>query len=242
MPRSSKIICLVDADLVAYRSAASCEPTKAKPYQEPLEIAVLRCNDTMQRILDETGASEYKAFLSGPDNFRYGIDPNYKANRRDVPRPEWLEPIRELLVVKWGAHISDGVEADDNLGIGQTDSTVICSLDKDLLQVPGRHYNWVRQEWSNIDVHQGWVNFYTQLVMGDRADWICGFDGLMRQVVPKKLQWAMDALSSSSTPREMYKIVYGMYENGVGIDRMHLNAQLLYILRKEDDRWQLPEM
>lgn len=233
------MIALVDADLVAYRSAASCEPTKAKPYQEPLEIAVLRCNDTMQRILDETGASEYKAFLSGTDNYRYGIDPSYKANRRDVPRPEWLQPIRELLVVSWGAHISDGVEADDNLGIEQTTDTVICSLDKDLLTIPGKHYNWVKQEWTEVSVWQGWQNFYTQLVMGDRADNVQGYDGKMRQTVPKFLHPFMDSLYFCTTPKEMWDKVEGIYE--LGNEVMYRNAQLLYILRKEGDKFVVPE-
>lgn len=192
----------------------------------------------MQRILDETGASEYKAFLSGTDNFRYGIDPSYKANRRDVPRPEWLQPIRELLVVEWGAHISDGVEADDNLGIEQTDDTVICSLDKDLLTIPGKHYNWVNKEFKEIDEHQGWVNFYTQLVMGDKSDNIQGYDGKMRQLVPKFLQPVIDRIQHSESPREMFEVVSDIYE--LGTDAMYRNAQLLYIQRKENDKFEIP--
>lgn len=193
----------------------------------------------MNRILHETGATGYKAFLSGPENFRYGIDPSYKANRRDIPRPEWLEPIRELLVVKWGAHISDGVEADDNLGIGQTDDTVICSLDKDLLQVPGKHYNWVKQEWTEVSIWQGWYNFYTQLILGDRADHIQGYDGKMRNIIPQFLYPLMERLHACITPKEMWDVVADIYE--LGEDAMYRNAQLLYVLRKDGDKFQIPE-
>lgn len=240
------MIALIDGDLVCYRSAASCEPTKAKAYQEPLEIAVLRCDDMMQRILDETGVTEYKAFISGPENFRYAIDPNYKANRKDKPRPEWLQPIREHLVTRWGAHVSNGIEADDNLGIEQVIDpemyrTVICSLDKDLLQVPGLHYNWVKQEWQEIDEHQGCVNFYTQLLLGDRSDNIPGYDGRMRQTIPQFLQNFVDALQSAATPKDMYKIMYDLYDTGgMGVERMHKNCQLLYIQRKEGDIYTVP--
>lgn len=230
---------LIDADLVAYRSAASCEPTKAKPYQEPLEIAVLRCDNMMNRILDETGASGYRAFLSGSENFRYSIDPEYKANRRDAPRPEWLQPIREYLVIEWEACISEGIEADDSLGIAQTKDTILCSLDKDLLTIPGKHYNWVKQEFKEIDEHTAWVNFYTQLVMGDKSDNVMGYDGKMRQTVPKFLQPIIEDIERAESPREMFKIVSDIYE--LGADAMYRNAQLLYIQRKEGDKFVVPE-
>jgi len=34
-----------------------------------------------------------------------------------------------------------GLEADDEMAIYQTDDTIIVSLDKDLLQVPGKHFS-----------------------------------------------------------------------------------------------------
>lgn len=232
------MIPLIDGDLVCYRSAASCEPTKAKALQEPLEFALGRLDDVMHRILATWGAAEFRAFISGPDNFRYTIDPNYKANRRDKPRPEWLEPCRERLVTHWGAVVSDGIEADDNLGIAQTEHTIICSLDKDLLQVPGQHWNWVREEHKIVNEHTGWVNFYTQLIMGDKSDNIQGYDGKMRQVVPKFLQPYIDNLCRSSGPQEMYKVVADIYE--LGEESLHRNAQLLYIQRREGDMWHVP--
>lgn len=193
----------------------------------------------MQRILDETIASGYRAFLSGSENFRYSIDPTYKANRVDVPRPIYLQPIREHLVTQWNAEISDGIEADDSLGIAQTTETIICSLDKDLLTIPGEHYNWVKQEFKYIDAHQGWVNFYTQLVLGDRSDNVKGYDGKMRQVVPKFLQPIIEDIERSESPREMFKVVSDIYE--LGADAMYRNAQLLYIQRKEGDKFVVPE-
>lgn len=195
----------------------------------------------MHRILHETNSSSYKGFISGPENFRYAIDPEYKANRRDTVRPEWLQPIREHLVVQWNAHVSDGIEADDNLGIEQTEDTIICSIDKDLLQIPGKHYNFVSGDFKEIDTRTGWINFYTQLIMGDKSDNIPGYDLLMRQKVPQKLQWAIDALEQADSIRTMYEVVYDMYENAAGIDRFNMNCQLLYIQRKEGDSFRVPE-
>lgn len=114
------MITLIDADLVAYRSAASCEPTKIKSIQEPLEIAIRRCDDLMNRIIHETQATSYEAYLTGSSNFRYQVDPEYKANRVNMKRPDWLQPVREHLVMYWNALVTDGLEADDMLGIRQT--------------------------------------------------------------------------------------------------------------------------
>jgi 5'-3' exonuclease len=238
------LLALIDGDLVGFRSAASCEPTKAKAEREPLEFAITRANECMQRILYATNASEYKLFIGGSDNFRYKIDPTYKANRLDKEKPPWLQPVREFLVTNWKAHITDGIEADDALGIEQCAShlsgeTVIVSLDKDLLQIPGNHYNWVHEEWTHISPRMGWANFYTQLLMGDRSDNISGFDGKMRISVPKFLQsWVSRIHESCSTPWEMFGVVQEIYE--LGDEALLRNGNLLYIQRHEGDEWQFP--
>lgn len=109
---------LVDGDLVVYRCAASCE--KQGILIEPLEVALHRVDELMQRILYEVGATSYQVFLTGSNNFRLKYNPEYKANRKDMKRPQWLEQCREHLVVQWDAQVSDGCEADDLLSIAQT--------------------------------------------------------------------------------------------------------------------------
>lgn len=229
---------------MCFRSAASCEPTKSKAVREPLEFAIARADECMRRILYATSATEYKAFIGGGDNFRHKIDPTYKANRADKQRPEWLEPVREFLVINWQAHITDGIEADDALGIEQcadngASETVIVSIDKDLLQIPGKHYNFVRDEWTLITPRSGWANFYTQLIMGDRSDNIQGFDGKMRTTVPKFLQpFVSDIHESCSTPWEMFRVVQDIYE--LGDEALLRNGNLLYIQRYENSAWHFP--
>lgn len=114
------MIALIDGDLICYRCAASVEPSKERPERGTLEIALARCEDLMQRIMSETKADSHEVYISGEENFRYTIDPTYKANRAGKPRPVYLQDVREYLVVRWGAVVSDGIEADDNLGIRQT--------------------------------------------------------------------------------------------------------------------------
>jgi 5'-3' exonuclease len=111
---------IIDGDHISYRAASSCEPTKAKPYLEELEYALGRAEDIMQRIMYETNATSYELYIAGEGNWRLEIYPEYKANRKDKPKPTWLEEVREYLITKWKAEIVNGKEVDDMCGIRMT--------------------------------------------------------------------------------------------------------------------------
>lgn len=208
----------------------------------------------MRRILEETGAEQYRVFIGGDKNYRFDIDPNYKANRKDVPKPEYLQDVRAYLVTEWNAEITDGIEADDAMGIAQSqrnakivgdayghfpdiDETIICSIDKDLLQVPGNHYNFVKQEHVFVDQLTGLKNFYQQLIQGDQTDNIMGYDGKARPKIPKFLQPHIDNLLECVDEIEMFNYVREMYMDD---ERLLRNGRLLWIQRKEGDVWEFP--
>ena len=128
------LIALVDADTPIFSAAVSAE-------HDPEWVAISRLDRTIDNILTAVNCSEYKLFVSGKGNFRNEIDPSYKANRTQ-PTPKWRESCKEHLIQKWGAIGVDGLEADDLCGIYQNESSIICGIDKDLLQIPGRHYSW----------------------------------------------------------------------------------------------------
>ena len=229
----------MDADSIAYRPAASCEPTKTKLEREPLEFALGRCNDLVHKILHDTGATSYELYIGGGSNFRHQIDPNYKANRSEMVRPLHLEDVRSHLVTQWKAHVVDGIEAEDAVGIAANHcdtSFIIVHIDKDLNQLPGWHYNFVTCETYFVTPLDGWRSFYTQLIMGDRVDNIPGFDGKMRQTIPKFLQPYIDQIKAAQSPEVMFEIVSSIYE--LGDEAMLRNGQLLYLQRNHDDRWQ----
>ena len=191
------------------------------------------------RILSETEANEWKIYLSGDNNFRYEIFPDYKANRRDQPKPRHLEPIRESLVTNWGATICDGYEADDALGMESNPQTgiIICSIDKDLLQLPGRHYNFVKREFKEVDAFGGAVQFYTQLLVGDTVDNIRGCPGIGKVKAER-------AFIGCKSERELYDkcvVLYKVVYKDNWEKELNLNAQLLYIWRQDPDEWQAPK-
>ena len=228
---------LVDGDIVAYRCAATCE-------NESFRIAAYRMEDMLFDIFASVKAKEYKIYLTGKDNFRYTIDPMYKFNRKDVPRPIHLQACQEYLITKYKAIVTDGIEADDALGIeqclhlkneeistviscDQPQHTVICSIDKDLLQIPGHHWNFVKKESRIISSIQGLRHFYKQLLIGDTSDNIFGVKGIGKV----KAGYHLDSIE---TEEEMYNIVKNLYNDDI---RFHMNCNTLWIQQKEGELW-----
>ena len=212
---------LIDADIVAYRVACTLEEDDAA------DFVYARAEDLIDSILVNTEATEYRLFLTGKDNFRYALYPEYKANRRDKEKPFWLENVRQYLKANFNAEVIDGQEADDALGIAQTDDTIICSIDKDLLMIPGKHYNFVKDEFVTIDKDQAMRNFYMQCLTGDRSDNIKGIDG----IGPKK---AEKILVGCITEQELFEVVREAYSND---EEFIMNGRVLWIRRQENEDW-----
>ena len=233
---------LIDADIVCYRCAASCE--KQGVVVEPEQIAIARADDLMQRILHETNSEFYYPYITGSNNYRFSYNPEYKANRKDSVKPIYLEQVREHLVTHWNATVSDGCEADDLMAIEQTknpDETIICTIDKDLLQVPGKHFNFIKSEFKNISPIEGRFNFYWQFIMGDKSDNVFGFDGLARQTIPKKFESMytdMQALASDECA--IFEYVLERYEEHNRSNQLLMNGICLWLQREPDQIWRFP--
>lgn len=217
------MILLGDGDIFAHRIGYGAK-------NEPLEVNLLRMDSFMRDLLSETGADEYKIFLSGGRTFRHDINPEYKANRDDMERPPFLQEIREFLVTEWNATVCDGIEADDALGINQTPDSFICSIDKDLLQIPGLHYNPVKKEWRTVEPWDGMKFFYEQLLVGDTADNIFGIYGIGPKKAQKALQWC-------ETEYELFETVRDMYNDDT---RLLMNGRCLKIQQTEGELWEFP--
>lgn len=211
---------LIDADIVAYRVACTLQEDDAE------DFVFARAEDLVDQILVNTEATEYRLFLTGKNNFRYTIYPEYKAHR-PTEKPFWLEKCREYLVATFNAEIVNGQEADDALGIAQTEDTIICSIDKDLLMIPGRHYNFVKDEYTEISTDTAMRNFYMQCLTGDRSDNIKGIE----KIGPKK---AEKILTGCVTEQEMFNAVREAYGND---EEFLMNGRVLWIRRKENEDW-----
>lgn len=153
--------------------------TRVNP--EPVENCLHSVKLQIQNIIESSGASEYKLYLSGKNNFRKQEYSDYKANRKDLVPPTHLQAAKDYMVERWDAVIADGMEADDMLGIEASkdpENSVICSLDKDLNQISCWHYDWVSDRKYWVTPAEAYRFTWEQMLQGDRVDNIIGLHGI----------------------------------------------------------------
>lgn len=263
---------LIDADILVYRVGFSSQKTyycvedkdtgfgyeltsikEARTFETDIttrvermsaEFAANRLKEIIKGIQKGTKCKDYKLYLTGKDNFRDSVAVSYpyKGNRH-ADKPLHYNFLRSLLVGAYGAEVINGQEADDALGIDQTDSTVIATIDKDLLMIPGSHYNI--NTGTNIEatdpgelrlevgagqpklVGTGFKWFCAQMLTGDAADNIKG----VHRVGGVKAYKVLDKIKH---PYDMWTEVEYIYKIKKMSDRLEENALLLWIRREED--------
>ena len=222
------MLALIDHDLVVFRSAASAE-------NDSFNIAKYRAEQLLDSLMEKTKATEYRAFISSKNNFRKDILPSYKANRT-APKPVHLKALQDYALEHMNAELArEGLEADDELAINQTDDTIIVSLDKDLLQVPGQHFSWEisGKNWKRPDIFRtvsemdGLRLFFEQCIKGDTSDNVVGIKGYGDKKAKKLLEYVQ-------SPEEMFMIVQDLYNNDEAFIK---NASCLWMKRTLEDNW-----
>lgn len=222
---------------------------------EPLENALHNVREMIKSIQEGVGCTSYQLYLTGGSNFRDEISTiqKYKGNRNKLHKPYWYEGIRDYMTSSLGAIIIDGQEADDVMSIELTNNINYCiaTIDKDLDNTPGWHYNFDKDALYKVEEKEATYNFYKQLLIGDRVDNIRGIPGV-------GIKTAEKILSGLSTEREYAQEVYEKYidfilsgdisdedsEEYIGTlawEEMRETGQLLWMRRKEDELWEMPE-
>lgn len=216
---------LIDGDIVAWRIGTR----KFNGKSGDLRFFYHFCSLFIQEMIDKLEDSNTRIFLSGKQipHFRTSINPDYKANRKDLVKPQEVKELEWYLQDVLGAEVIDGYEADDALGWNQSESTVICTIDKDLDMIPGMHYNFVKGLCYYVNQLTALKFFYKQMLIGDTSDYIFGIKGI-GPVKAEKL------LKDTKTEQEMFDIVYKLYNDP---KRFVMNACCLWILRNKGELW-----
>lgn len=192
----------------------------------------------MNRILDTFhGHKYYKLYITGPGNFREQVATTkvYKGNRDPTHKPEHYSAIRDYMKTVWQAEVVEGREADDAIGCEQyankDKTTVIVTIDKDLNQIPGYHYNPRKQEMYYVTKHSADIFFWKQMMVGDVTDNIPGITGIGDKRADKVIKECGGDLNLlSDRVRQMYQQQYP----ADWMERMREIALLLYIQRTPD--------
>lgn len=218
---------LIDGDIATYRIGHASNDVD-------VGLAAARMDHFIKDILQAVGAEDYRVFLTATDksNFRFKLYPEYKSNRT-LPKPRWYDELRAHLVSEHRAEVVEGREADDALADAQTEDTIICTIDKDLDQISGKHYDFVKKVIYEIFPDDGTRWFYHQILCGDRIDNIPGIKGVGPKTASRILEGAQDEAELFHRVRQSYQDAF--LQDG---DRlMLLYGQLLKI---GGDLW-LPE-
>lgn len=161
---------------------------------EPLSHALANVKSVMKRIMDVGDLRG--VFLSKGECYRHKLATikKYKGNRDDAPRPKYYAEVRQYLIDHYGALVFESIEADDALAMCQHDDSIIASIDKDLLQVPGYHFNFVHAADKTdrtgkvlITPEVGYRKLMMQVLTGDGTDNIPGIRGVGEKTARKLL-------------------------------------------------------
>jgi hypothetical protein len=189
------ITAVIDADSFAYAIGWN---NREALFPEP----VIRDVDALVHdILQGTQARHYIGILS-PDsttiigeeevqckpNFRKAIALSrpYKGMRAEKPEwyVKWAPIINNHLIDKWGfIKAPEGYEADDltatmcQMIADAGGNATCCGNDKDLLQIPGNHFNIVKKVLQHVDNFKANYTLWMQVLTGDSTDNIEGIPG-----------------------------------------------------------------
>lgn len=184
-----------------------------------------------------------------PDSKRKALSPIYKANRKGNRITKWVRLVRKEVLAMGFAAIHTEWEADDLIKdraveIGE-DGFLICSIDKDLKQIPGIHFDYycpvvkdedgkpkrdhngdrVKQPCRGLSfVSKREANrfFWTQMLTGDSGDNIKGVPRIGPKTAEKLLSDPKKPLSGIVL--DVYKDKFGDEE---GLKQFELHKILL---------------
>lgn len=197
--------------------------------KESWQLLKSSADSMIESIIQEMQCTEIQLYLTPSSTFRDTVAADYKAHRTLTPAHK--EEIRRHLTTAWSAREVPEIEADDALGIAHYQdpgNSVICSIDKDLYMIPGKHYNFVTKTYKEVTSEEARDNFFRQMLTGDSTDNIAGIKGIGKKTADKLLSGAEDKVG-------LIHAQYKKYYQDRCISALNTAAKLLWILRDRKD-------
>lgn len=194
-------------------------------------------------------------FTTCTKNFRKEIDPEYKANRPQNKTTHLVSLLKHYTIQMLESEHSDidhvfyshALEADDLIidykrWMGWDRKYIICSLDKDLKQIEGAHFDYYRKKsialgedghgdvygvevyqykgWSYTTKEHGYHLFCKQVLTGDVSDGIKGIHGIGEKKAEK-------LLADKKSFSKLLTVARKYQETDGNLDRFKRNYKLI---------------
>jgi len=240
---------LLDADIIAFKIAATAQKTFAFPGCEPSVVVddwaevTPRIDAEVARLKDILKAEKVIVCLSCPteENFRLRVLPSYKGTRDYSKRPVYLGAVKDYLEANYPSYRRPSLEADDIMGILSTHPKlvpgrkVIVSEDKDMQTIPGWLFNPNKDTTKPrlISVEMADRYHLYQTLIGDATDGYSGCPGCG----PVKAERVFDTNGAS------WATVLSVYEaTGLTEEDALVQARVARILRASDYNFKRKEV
>lgn len=232
------MIALIDGDVVAY--VASSGSTS-------IEDAIKKYHKSITQIVESCFTEDYMIAIKGQGNYRNDIYPDYKANRKPADpnkfnaHSHYVSDLRAHMIKTGVAVPADNREADDLIRIWAEECKavgkdyIICSIDKDLKCIPGKHYNIKKNTITEVSEDEADSFYWQQVLQGDPTDNIPG----LPKIGPVN---ALKILAGCTTSEERKVAVINKYKEVYGSDwhdYLLSNGKLTHIQRHKDDYFQI---
>lgn len=233
---------------------------RAEPVSHALQLvkrAILDIEDEVDEKFNGPGTNT-QIILSGPGNYREGIATirPYKGNRDPAHIPVHYNAIRQYMIEQYSAQVIHGREADDEVSIRgwqnrqSGDMYCIATIDKDLDQVPGWHFDYMKKVFYFVTERDAEKALWRQILCGDITDNIPG----CWRLGPIRAAEIVDGMFELNVePKHMWEAVIEEYQFSklkAGCPYVHLDsqqvaietAQLVYMQRKPGELWAPPNV
>lgn len=200
----------------------------------PIGITLYNLRQVCKKLFS-TPHDSYEMYYGGKGNFRFDIFPEYKGTRDPLAKPLHLDQMKKHLAGQYGAVPVDGEEADDRVSWRQMQcieegiDSCIVSIDKDLNNTQGWHYNWAKEHLYYISQEEADLNFARQCLTGDSTDGITGIPNWGPKTALERLpKYREDWLD---VVKECYE------ENELSMEYLTQQGRALWMRRKPDELW-----
>jgi hypothetical protein len=226
---------------------------------EPVSHALMIVKQTIDGIKQAVGFKKrdtMTVLLSGPGNYRERIATykEYKGNRDPEHKPVHYQAIRDYLTSQHGAVVVHGHEADDEASIiahslrRQRKAYVIASIDKDLQQIPGTHFDYRIKQLVNISEAESRAILWRQALSGDSTDNIPGACKIGAVKAQKHVEaWIDYGMVDKAMWHELVRVyadqadTKGCYYCKKDAEKAALeNMRLVYLQREPNELWVPP--